>query len=345
MRDDGPPDGASGAALAIPDGGLALAEPALARREPHDVRVARSFVEARPDELVMLGRSGEVVPTWSWTTLRAGIGVAAGLTAIAALPALVGVAIGPLTGLGALGLTWLGVALWTLPQAALGRATRQLAAEDLEGAQRTLDRMSGGLRSAWVAGATEHLRAKLAWLRGEHPAALGHLQRAAAALRRARGWQAKVTWTLVELDRVQLLAIVGRAAEARALLDAMHVPAGDFVQMERVHASLTVDFHGGRSTCTAAELDAWTEQTLRSNSWGGTLVLLAWAHAQRGDGELVASLLDVADDRLHPWRLPQTDPRLHAWRQAALGGGDRTGRAAPRGPGAGAGANRVGWDG
>jgi hypothetical protein len=117
-------------------------------------------------------------------------------------------------------------------------------------------------------------------------------------------------------DRVQLLAVMGKLADARAArAELEEAPRGDYFAMELALTDLTIAFHAGDPTLLPGddELYEWAKAALRTSRFGASVVLLAWAFDQRGDQDMAQHMLREAPTRLETEFLPETAPKLHAW--------------------------------
>jgi hypothetical protein len=277
-------------------------------------RVSSSLDTAKPGEVLLLDDQGRVLgpkamrraSVVGWGVVGSVVGIGAGA---------VGVLVSPIAGV-LVGAATMGFLLWQL------RHGRQF--------QRALALASAGRRDEAYAIVTElegrqlgnqfppfidYLAGKLEWQRGNFEAALGRYERALGALGRMRGRGRGMYW-ICTFDRVQLLAAMGKLADARtARAELDEAPRGDYFAMELALTDLMIAFHAEDATLLPAddELFEWAKSALRTSRFGASVVLLAWAFGARGEHDMAEHMLREAPARLETEFLPETAPKLHAW--------------------------------
>jgi len=281
--------------------------------------LANSLEQARPGQAFAVDEKGNVVGHDSKAMRHASLRIlgvyAAGSVFMLAAAAVFGRIAGPV----ALVATLLGLLAFTWPARRLAHALRSVAADDLVEAERTgVALASSRFASRMVRGNAWLIAGSAAWLRGELATAIGFTRRAIEQSGYPPTGTRRAIGALARLNEIQLLAITGDLAAARARLaelDRDGLPAGDLVQMQRIDTDLVLAFEGGDASVLPDDLDEWVAMVLRTNRFGSTLVLLAWAQTLRGETELAATLLDVAVDRLPECHIDAAHPRLAAWLQ------------------------------
>jgi hypothetical protein len=212
--------------------------------------------------------------------------------------------------------------VWAQPRFELDRAVKMHGAGDLERAEWIARRVAvTGFASLMVRGNAWMIAGAAAWLRGDHDRALKWMRRAVRDLGSPRKGSWRGVAVLARLEHIQLLAITGDLAGAKAMLAALEaegLPTGDLVQLELVETKLVLAFESGTASALRPdELDEWARAILRTNRFGSALLLLAWAHGLRGDREMVPTLLEIAEDRLHECRIEHAHPKLARWHAGA----------------------------
>ena len=126
-----------------------------------------------------------------------------------------------------------------------------------------------------------------------------------------------------QINEVQLIALTGDPEAAYRRLTELDergfAASGDLIAMQRIDTDLVLAFEVDEPTRLPDDLDAWTQAVVRTNRFGSTLVLLAWALRSRGEDELADALLGTAADRLGECHIDRAHARLHAWYQEAVG--------------------------
>lgn len=285
--------------------------------------VATSLEQARPGQSLMIGPSGAVVGPHSIEVIAATLRAAAVVLAPGALVViLAGLAFGNLGLLAATIAAVIAAVLWAQPRFELGRALALHGRGDLENAELTARRVAvTGFASLMVRGNAWMIAGAADWLRGDLDRALASTRRAVADLGAPKTGMWRGVAALARLNEIQLLAIKGDLGGAKARLDLLErdgVPDGDLVQLQLADTKLVLAFEAGNPKMLPADLHEWMQMALRTNRFGSTLVLLAWALVKRGDAELVPMLLDVAADRLPECRIEQSHPRLARWLASML---------------------------
>lgn len=205
-----------------------------------------------------------------------------------------------------------------------GQAVQHFARDDHREAE-VLARRAGSqpLVSALLRGTSLSLAAAAAWLQGKHQEALVLARKAIVVLERSLARDARAHLVLAILNEVQLIALTGDpdAADRRLTeLDERGFAAtGDLIAVQRIDTELVLAFEVEDPTRLPDDLDEWTQTVVRTNRFGSTLVLLAWALRSRGEDELADALLETAADRLGECHIDRAHPRLHAWYQDATG--------------------------
>jgi hypothetical protein len=127
-------------------------------------------------------------------------------------------------------------------------------------------------------------------------------------------------WRL-RMTRVQVLARLGRLAEARRQLEdagigiGARLPASDFGQLITQLVTLELAFHEDAPARLPddATLHEWARAALGRSGFGVGVILLAWAFHRRGDDEMAKHLLAEAPARLQSEHLGRVLPRLVEW--------------------------------
>lgn len=167
-------------------------------------------------------------------------------------------------------------------------------------------------RSPWQQQRARTFLAALSWRRGDAEQSLQWIEARLAGRRpdREDPWH---RW-LARATHVQLLAVVGRAADARAALAKLPEPPPE-EQARRVAAdtALLVAFVSDDPDAVRDRLDAW-EPAIRARSDGAlSVALLAWANAGRGDRDRALALTRIARERDTDGLLERRYPRIWQW--------------------------------
>jgi len=119
----------------------------------------------------------------------------------------------------------------------------------------------------------------------------------------------------VASERIWLLAVQGRAADARAALEAAPKPLGEFQELVRVGAELRLAFLEGAvpAAFDSERLHQWARKVLSTSLFGSTCILLAWAFETRGDPDMAEHLRAETPARLGRGDLSRFDPPLLGW--------------------------------
>jgi len=284
--------------------------------------VATSLESARPGQALMVASNGAVVGPYSEEVLMATLDAAVRVLCPGALVVLLsGAMFGAVGVMAAMMAAAIGTLVWAQPRYELDRAVDLHAKGDHDGAEWRARRVAvTGFASLMVRGNAWMIAGTAAWLQGEHDRALKWMRRAVRDL----GAPTKGRWrgvaALARLQEIQLVAIRGDLATAKerlVLLEREGLPDGDLVQIELVETKLVLAFESGSTTSLPKDLDEWLQAVLRTNRFGTALVLLAWAHLQRKETDLVAMMLDIAEDRLPECRIDVAYPKLARWLRAA----------------------------
>lgn len=282
-------------------------------------RVSSSLDTARPGEVLLLDDQGRVLGPKAmrrativgWGVVGSVVGVGAGAIGVLVAP-VAGVLVGAMT---------MGFLLWQLRH---GRDFQKALALASAGRRDEAYAIVGELERRQLGNQfppfIDYLAGKLEWQRGQHEAALRRYERALAALARMRGRGRGMYW-ICTFDRVQLLAAMGRLADARAARAELEdAPRGDYFAMELALTDLMIAFHAGEPGALPGddELYEWAKAALRTSRFGASVVLLAWAFDARGDDDMATHLLREAPARLETEFLAETTPRLHAWLEERL---------------------------
>jgi len=291
-----------------------------ATAEPSDKlvwRVSSSLDSARPGEVLLLDDQGRVlgpsamrraaVVGWGVVGTVVGFGAAA-ITALA----------GPIFGVAA-GAGTLGILLW---HARAGREFRRALALASAGkrdeALAVVTALEGRHLGEQFPPFIDYLTGKLEWQRGSFDAALRRYDRARAHLATARRRGRGMYW-VCSFDRVQLLAAMNKLDAARtARAELEQAPRGDYFAMELALTDLMIAFHTGdvRLLPDDDELYEWSKAALRTSRFGVSVVLLAWAFSERGDGDMARHLLREAPSRLTTEFLTESAPKVAEWLEA-----------------------------
>lgn len=291
-----------------------------AESRPLPVRVARSLESARPGEILLVDQRGDLVQPQRHRAMQAA--AAGGLTAAYAAGGLL--LAGPVGAAVGAGAAILGLRLRALRRPhAIQRALALSSAgrhQDAERLLRRIEHRRGLFPSARAS--IEFQFARLAWRRGDLAGAEKRIDAALAVCRRAPR-SLEVYRCLLELLRVELLAVTGRvgaAERARSGLD--RIPGGDVFELYRRSADLSVAFARGTTDELPEDLHEWIRQALSMNTSGPMLVALAWAEHARGDRDMAEHLLAEAPSRMAGVQLRLVHPDLGDWydeRRAAWG--------------------------
>lgn len=296
----------------------ALASTARPRLLARSGDMAGSLRQARPCETLVVGSDGTVLAPLSAENLLACVRPLATVVVAAAVMMIVGAAMFGAGGGPALVMaTLVGAVMWAQPRFELQRALELHGAGELVDAQAAAQRVAGNRWAGRMVRGNAGLVAGAAtWLRGDLDAALATTRLALVDLGYPREGSWRGVAAMARLQEVQLLAITGKLSEARrrfAELDADGIPSGDLVQMQLIDTQLVLAFEAGHARELPTELDEWLDTVLRTNRLGSTLALLVWAHHERGDTELVPTMLDVVADRIEECRIEHAHPRLAQW--------------------------------
>ena len=283
---------------------------------PRAEGLARSLEEARPGQVLCLGPRGQVQRPHLRIAIAGLWGLVLGLGAAVVTSMLFG-ANGLLVAL------VIATGYWILQQRAvssLREAHVRFARDDLAKAQVLARRASTAiLARSLVRGNALSLAAACAWLQGNLTEAHALFGRAGVVLEASLARDARAHLVLAILQEVQLIALTEGhdAADHRlAELDARNFAAdGDLVAAQRIDTELVLAFEADDPSRLPDDLDPWTQMIVRTNRFGSTLLLLAWALRARGETELADALLDTAEDRLPECHIDKAHPRLHAWHQ------------------------------
>jgi hypothetical protein len=284
--------------------------------------VAEGLEQARPGQALVVGPNGEVVGPLSREVVAATLAASVAVILPASLLFIVSaVLFGNLGVLASLMACLIVGAVWAQPRFELDRAVKLHGAGDLAKAEWTARRVAvTGFASLMVRGNAWMIAGAAAWLQGDLDKALKWMRKAVEDLGAPRKGSWRGVAALARLNEVQLMAIRGDLVGAKAKLDDLErdgMPGGDLVQIELMHARLVLAFEAGNAKMLPAdELGDWMRAVLRTNRFGSTLVLLAWAHVKRGDLELVPMMLEIAEDRLAECRLEHSHPKLERWLQS-----------------------------
>ncbi len=284
--------------------------------------VAEGLETARPGQALVVGPNGEVVGPLSRevvaATLTAAVMVILPASLLFVFSAVLFGNLGVLASLMSCAIVGL---VWAQPRFELDRAVKLHGAGELAKAEWTARRVAvTGFASLMVRGNAWMIAGAAAWLRGDLHKALKWMRKAVEDL----GYPTKGNWrgvaALARLNEIQIMAIAGDLVGAKAKLAELErdgVPSGDLVQIELMHAKLVLAFEAGNAKMLPSdELGEWMRAVLRTNRFGSTLVLLAWAHVMRGDLELVPMMLEIAEDRLDECRIDRSHPKLARWLQS-----------------------------
>jgi hypothetical protein len=296
-------------------------ERALAPIAKASLRAARSLEDAKPDEIMYLGRRGQVLSprrvkillatTWtcvlaSWIPMASNLKVFGPGTAVA-----LGLGVGM-------------VALQLRRFSGARTAYRLLVSGQWEEAH---ERFAALARVRLVARAYRRAVAlNLAFLEhrsGRPEAALERLDRTLAAT--SRGWIAttKLHWFTAAFQRVLVLLSLDRLADAERQVAALHAEVarenkmyrGDYFQLhlEWVELALAVQAGDPARLPDDETLHAQARRALGRTAFGELLYYLGWAFARRGDDGMARHLLEEAPARVVRSSLPALAPGLQAW--------------------------------
>lgn len=280
------------------------------------MKLSASLAAAARDEFVYVGRRGEIRSPARYRAQRA-VGIS-----LAALAAVVGVGLSF-----ALSAPWLaglylavsgyGAAAWWMSER-LKQGAALVAVDRLDEAEANLRPLTTSrLASKTIRALAWQNLAGVAVRRGRHAEGLEHVRRcdallATARLARSGPWR----WINV-FSEVQLLAQLGRVEEARELLPRLiRAPDGEYFQVLRMNAELMLAFATGAPDELPGDLHPWTRQALSTTTAELALVLLAWAHRERGDHDMADHLLHEARDRLEPSLFARIYPKVWRWLSA-----------------------------
>lgn len=289
--------------------------PARVSAAPPKMKLSNSLARAARDEFVYVGRSGEVRSPTRYRVQRfAGLGIA--VTA-----ALVGTVLSIAVGLPWLSLLYvstLGYAsnVWRKSEQ-LKQGAALLAADRIDEAERVLLPLTNTrLAPASIRALAWQNLAGVAVRRGRHAEALASVRRCDAIFRRGF-WAPAGPWRWINrFSEVQLLAQLGELEAARRVLaELVRAPSGEYFQILRMNAELMLAFASQDASTLPEDLHAWVHRAIETTTAELALVLLAWAHAQRGDDDMASHLLDEARDRIEPELFARIYPNVARWLQ------------------------------
>jgi len=142
------------------------------------------------------------------------------------------------------------------------------------------------------------------------------------ALDRVRLARAKLSPRLIQYQfsyytEINLLTALGRAKEARVVLDARGgVPAGEVLRLSYWIAEMHLAIAEGKLEIDATELHDRMRKGLSMTAGRDLLLLCAWAYAQRGEHDEARFAWRQAMEREGSQRLEVAMPKLAAWMAA-----------------------------
>lgn len=209
------------------------------------------------------------------------------------------------------------IALWE--DTRLANALEQWRRKNFETAEASLALIAGSSRrSPWQRQRARTFLAALAWRRGDVDLALSWVEARLAGPRRGRvdRWQ---EW-LAEATRVKLLALCGRAEDARSALASLGSPPPErYARRVAAEIGLWVAFASDAPQRAREDVDRWAqwiEEDLDDNTSdsGAAHALLAWAYAGLGRRDrALAMAAAVRAGQAEGGALARHYPRLWQW--------------------------------
>lgn len=292
-----------------------------ARDEHLKLRLASSLQEARVGELMLLDNQGQVIDSkrrrrmaatsWSiWVSLSTGLAITWGILLDSVLFG------------GVLGI-WLIASPFARRRSAkrIQRAVALVASGERDRARVAIDEILAKRPPKAYVPTLLFLRAKLSWQAGEFQQALDRYTTTMQRLRPEKQARSRVLYWACAFDRAQLYAVMGQLEQARLAREQLEeAPGGDYFYMERMLVDLMLGFHADDLSFLPdmESLYEWAKDVLRTNQFGLSLVLLAWAFDRHGDGDMAMHLLDEAPERLQSTFFAEAAPSVHAWMQSKV---------------------------
>lgn len=311
---------------------------ALHARDP-SIPFARSLEEASLCEVVNINTlTGALRPPGTRTGCALavfpaiGIGLIIGICGVANIVS--GFDIGQTIGGALIGTVFLSLGLWIAASVrGVIRAGTLVNTGKLDEAEALLGKWKG-MRSMGVG---DLYGGSVASLRGDHARALEKYGKVAAFFgsvgqmgirgatnligathegafgRRPSNPQVLVGYLEAAYHAARALSNLGRAGEARQLIDAAGPPLGEYLTLLRTLGLLYVDFCSGVSTIPNEELHALADRGARLEGTWGLLGLCGWAYEQRGDRATSERLVRDELGRPGSGRLEALMPPLYRW--------------------------------
>ena len=282
-------------------------ETALVTTKPERLELAYSLKDAKPGQLVMLDKEGNVMSK----RRRLGVAVTGGLVGglVGGLASTIGalsVAF-PLVAVGGLGFVVFNRRRW----APYRKAVAHLRAHRLNDARLELEKMKTRRPFGGAAFIDKEL-GRVAWLSGRHTDALNHLDSALTRVRDARSHKKRAMYWLILMTKGAVLAVSEKFASAENVLNELgDSPNGEFFIRRKQFIRLRIAFGQG----TPGDMDNeepydWAKEALATNLYGATLALLAWHFSVTDDEEMAMHLLSESPPRLGGFNIAKSDPKL-----------------------------------
>jgi hypothetical protein len=302
-------------------------------------RPAHSLAEAKPGEVLLLDRRGNVLGPRQVALVKARAWGLVGLM-VGGVGLLYGAVLGPAAGVivvAAVGaLTGLRLRNWPAFRAAQALA----ASYQWEEAQAAFTALEGKALPRALRESASVTQGALDLLLGRPQRTLERLDLVLPKLRGSWDSNGVVQRWRAGYLRAASLAALGRLDEARRQRDELTAWAqgrggrGDYYALLRESLELTIAFEADapHELPDDATLHRWARSALLRTQFGEMLVSLAWAFHRRGDDSMARHLLAEAPSRTPRYSLHTTTPRLHAWaeeRRAAWSIGADEGEASP----------------
>ena len=284
---------------------------------PQASGIASSLREARAGQVLCIDAKGEVVGSSSRQMIASFAVLFVVFGGLASLGAIVADwLLGPSAATVAFMVVLIGCLEWGRRMGATARALELMGRGALGEAEACASAAaSSRLMSRGSRGNARLVEGSAIWLQGDLPRALDVTRRAIAELGTPTKPYRAVS-LLARFNEVQLLAVLGDRQGARERLEGIEaegLPEGDLVRLQWIDTCLVLAFEEDDPSSLPEDLADWIDATLRTNRFGTTLVLLAWASERRDETDLVPQLLDVACDRLAECRIEDAHPRLARW--------------------------------
>jgi hypothetical protein len=159
--------------------------------------------------------------------------------------------------------------------------------------------------------------AAIAWLRGDHAAALTWTRDRLVGARAPGCRMPQDEVYMTAASEVQLLALLGQAAEAHEKLHALaDLPPGDRYTIVDATCRLLLAFVEDDVDAVRDDLGPWRDLCRRADDHGLATALLAWAHGRAGDDDAAVGLVHEARALADPQTLRRHAPAVYQWLDA-----------------------------